>query len=83
MRILLACTLLCMLAACSKLTTENYDKLKVGMTYEEVVAILGKPDECSDAMLARSCRWGAEGGPSVSVSFLGGKTAVFSAEKLN
>lgn len=34
-----------LLIGCSKLNKENYDKLKVGMGYEEVVAILGKPDK--------------------------------------
>lgn len=35
-------------AGCSKLTPENYAKLKVGMSYNEVTAILGGPSSCDD-----------------------------------
>lgn len=45
LRIALAGTLLLVLAACSPVTAENYAKVKVGMTREEVHDILGKPDE--------------------------------------
>jgi hypothetical protein len=31
------------LAACSKITTENYQKISTGMTRSEVVALLGEP----------------------------------------
>lgn len=33
------------LAACARVTPENYNKLQAGMTREEVYAILGKPDD--------------------------------------
>jgi hypothetical protein len=32
---------ICLLAACSKITAENYAKLKAGMSYKEVSGILG------------------------------------------
>jgi hypothetical protein len=36
------------LAACgSKLTQENFDKIKTNMTFEEVKALLGEPTETS------------------------------------
>ena len=35
--------LVLLLAACSKLTLENYDRLKSGMGYQEVKEILGAP----------------------------------------
>ena len=42
-RTALAAAALLLLAACSKLTLANYDRVKVGMAYEEVTALLGKP----------------------------------------
>lgn len=47
MRAALAGVLLLTLAACSKVTAENYDKVKVNMKRDEVHRILGKPDEVS------------------------------------
>ncbi|MGL4995505.1 MAG: outer membrane protein assembly factor BamE domain-containing protein [Deefgea sp.] len=37
--------LLCLLAACSKITAENYQKISAGMSREEVVAIMGEPTQ--------------------------------------
>lgn len=36
-----------MLAGCSRVTLENYQKLEAGMTHEQVYALLGKPDQVS------------------------------------
>ena len=45
---------------CDKVNKENYDKIKIGMSYEEVLGILGKPDTCQDPVLkTRSCIWGS------------------------
>ncbi len=49
-----------LLAGCNKLSEANYDKLKVGMGYDEVVAIFGKPDSCSNTYVAKGCEWGDE-----------------------
>ncbi len=46
------------LTGCTKLTRENYDKLKAGMTTEEIVKILGKADYCRKGLGAKSCTWG-------------------------
>lgn len=70
-----------LLAACSKLTVENYDKLKAGMSYDDVTGLLGKPASCSDALLVRVCQW-REGERSISVSFVDGKATLFSADKI-
>jgi hypothetical protein len=43
---------------CSKVTQENYDKIRVGMNYNEVVAILGKPNSCDSVANVNSCVWG-------------------------
>ncbi len=48
------------LTGCDRVTTANYDKLEVGMPYEEVVAILGEPTECSAVVNTKSCRWGKD-----------------------
>lgn len=36
-----------LLAACSKVTPQNYQRVEAGMKREEVHAILGQPDEAS------------------------------------
>ncbi|HEX5125157.1 MAG TPA: DUF3862 domain-containing protein [Rhodocyclaceae bacterium] len=71
-----------MLCACNKVTAENYDKLKTGMSYEEVRTLLGKPDECSDAVVLKSCRWGNVQS-HINVNFVGDKAVVFTAENLH
>ena len=46
------------LTGCSKVNKENYDKIKIGMSYEEVVGVLGNPDTCKDPILkTKSCMW--------------------------
>ncbi len=48
------------LAGCSKVNKENYDKVKIGMSYEEIVGVMGKPDTCEDPVLkTKSCTWGS------------------------
>ncbi len=49
---------ICILAACSKITAENYAKIKAGMSYNEVSGILGNPTSCDDAVGFKSCKWG-------------------------
>jgi len=48
------------IAGCSKVNKENYDKIKIGISYEEVLGILGKPDTCEDTVLkTKNCIWGS------------------------
>ena len=48
------------LTGCSKVNKENYDKIKIGMSYEDVVEVLGKPDTCEEQVLkTESCIWGS------------------------
>lgn len=55
----LALAALCLtLTACDRITAQNYDKLEVGMPYDEVVSVLGEPTECSAVVNTKSCRWG-------------------------
>lgn len=48
------------LTGCNTVNKENYDKIKIGMSYEEIVGVLGKPDTCEDPVLkTKSCTWGS------------------------
>ena len=69
------------LAACSKLTVANYDKIKIGMKYDQVIEILGSPERCNDVVGMRNCRWGDEK-RFVTVSFMGDSVIVHGAENL-
>lgn len=69
------------LAACSKLTVENYDQLKVGMTYAEVRQLLGAPTQCDDVLTLRSCTW-EDGERHVQVSFVGERVVLFNSSNL-
>lgn len=50
--------LLILLLGCSKVTQENYEQIRVGMGYDAVVAILGKPNACDSVANVSSCVWG-------------------------
>ena len=81
MKLLGALSLALLLAACGKLNVENYDKLKSGMSYEEVKRILGPPAKCSDVLGVKQCSWGDET-RHVDVSFIGDQVLIFSAENI-
>lgn len=80
-RLLILSVLALALLGCTRLTVENYNKLAVGMPYDEVVELIGKPDRCDDLMGLRSCMWGNEI-RSVKVSFAGGKVLLFASNNL-
>lgn len=70
------------LGGCSKVTQANYDKIEMGMTYQEVVDILGAPDGMKDVMGAKNCVWGKE--PKViDIKFIGEKVVFHSAKGLS
>lgn len=71
-----------LLAACNRLTMENFSKIKSGMSYEEVTAILGNPSKCSEALGIRICTWTA-GSSSVNVNFVGEKVVLTAADNLH
>jgi len=70
-----------MLAACSRVTADNYAKIKLGMSFDEVKAVLGGPDRCSDVLGAKSCIWGDDT-RYIRVNFIGEKVVIFTAENL-
>ena len=66
---------------CSKVTTENYDQIRMGMQYEEVIALLGEAEKCSGTMGIKNCTWGDED-RYINVNFAGDKVILFSAKGL-
>lgn len=78
-RTIVLLVLVAMLLGCSKLTVDNYAKIKTGMEYNEVVNILGKPDSSSEALFVKSCVWGDEQ-KNITVNFVGGN-AILSTSK--
>ena len=66
---------------CSKVSKENYEKLSLGMSYQDVVSILGKPDNCQEKMGTKSCTWGSES-KNISLKFIADKLAYRSKEGL-
>lgn len=81
LRLVVVMTFLTLLPGCSKLTMENYKKLKMGLGYGDVVGILGKPDSCSEAMFAKNCVWGNEQ-KNITVNFMGDKVLIFSSKNI-
>jgi SmpA / OmlA family len=69
------------LVGCSKINRDNYEKIQVGMTYDEVEAILGTPDEAHDAIGTRSCVWG-KAPETISIKFIADKVVFHSAKGL-
>jgi hypothetical protein len=68
-------------AACTRLTPENYAKIKLGMPYAEVVVILGEPTGCDAVLAIKSCLW-SDDARKVSIQFLGEQVVMSSAENL-
>ena len=70
------------LAACgSKISLENYGKLRTGQSYEEVKQILGDPARCDEVLGIRTCVWGDEQ-RGISVNFVAGQVMLLSAKNL-
>lgn len=80
-RPLILLSALLLLAACSKVTEQNYAKLSAGMAKSEVQALLGKPTECAGALGMSSCSWGDDKA-SISVQFAADKVVLFSGQGL-
>jgi hypothetical protein len=71
-----------LLAACgSQLSMENYNKLKVGQTYEEVRKIIGEPARCDEMLGVRTCIWGEEK-QGITINFVAGQVMLLSATNL-
>lgn len=49
-RSLLPMSLILVLLGCSRVTLENYSRITVGMSYEEVTQLISPPEKCGDVM---------------------------------
>jgi hypothetical protein len=67
---------------CSKLTQENYEKIKLGMGYEEVADILGQAKKCDSSIGVTNCRWESNG-KYIKIQFIADKLVLFSAKGLS
>lgn len=81
-------TALCMvlgatlLSACgNKVSLENYNRIKVGQSYDEVRQIVGDPAHCDETLGVRTCQWG-DSGRGIRVNFAVDKVVLMSAENL-
>jgi hypothetical protein len=70
-----------LIVACGNLTQENYEKIKVGMTYQEVEKILGSNPTCDSALGMKSCTWGTPD-KHISIQFVADKVTLYSAKGL-
>lgn len=68
--------------SCSNVTQANYEKIKLGMAYEEVVDILGKAQECGSSIGMTNCRWESNG-KYIKIQFIADKVVLFSAKGLS
>ena len=73
-----------LLAACSKITQENFAKIRDGMSEQEVLALLGEPTESSSAGMlgisGTSSRW-IGGDAVITIRFVNGKVALKSFDR--
>lgn len=73
-----------LVAACTRVTAENYSKLESGMSHDEVYAVLGKPDEVRGGGLGKftfsSEVWKGRK-QTISVTFSGDKVALKSIDE--
>jgi len=74
-------TLVFLLGGCSKATQANYEKIEMGMAYQEVVDILGAPDKTDDVMGVRNCVWGKDPN-TITIKFIADKVVYRAAKGL-
>jgi hypothetical protein len=67
-----------LLSACSKLTQENFDKIKTDMEYSKVVELLGDPSRCDTLLIAKSCVWGDDK-KKIDIKFVADKVVLTSS----
>lgn len=79
--VLLILSLCFLTVSCSNHTQENYDKIKVGMSYQEVEKILGSNPICDSAMGVKNCTWRTTE-KHINIQFVADKVALHSAKGL-
>jgi alkyl hydroperoxide reductase subunit AhpC len=76
------CAVLLICAGCGRTVNKAaYNKLKIGMSYEEVIKILGSANTCDATMGAKSCLWGNEQ-KNISVKFIADMVVFFTSKGL-
>jgi hypothetical protein len=71
-----------LVVACgNNLSQENYNKIKAGMSYQEVEKLLGSNPTCESAMGVKSCTWGTAE-KHIKVQFVADKVTLHSAKGL-
>ncbi|UFS61968.1 DUF3862 domain-containing protein [Sulfurimonas sp. HSL-3221] len=73
--------LIVLVSGCSKVTKENYDKIESGMSYDEVVKLIGKPKGCSETLGISSCQWKSDGAV-IDIKFISDQVTFTSAKGL-
>lgn len=81
MALWITCLLLVLvIAGCSNINQENFDKIQIGMNYEDVVGILGKQQTCEEIIMkTKDCVWGSPD-RQINVKFVG-DTVVWKSAK--
>ena len=80
--LLLLLVVLLPLSGCSsKINQENYDKIEIGMSYDEVVSILGNPVQSKSILGTKSCDWGDDA-RMINIKFAADKVVFRSAKGL-
>ena len=67
------------LLGCSKINQKNFDKLKAGMEYDEVLKILGKPDNCESVLNMKNCTW-EESQKNIKILIFADKVVLLSSQ---
>lgn len=67
------------LLGCSKINQKNFDKLKAGMEYDEVLKILGKPDNCESVLNMKNCTW-EESSKTIKIIIVADKVVFLSSQ---
>jgi hypothetical protein len=79
MRTLLLALALALLAACSKVTQENFARVQEGMSEQEVIALLGEPTESNSVNVlgisGTTSRW-VSGDTEIVIRFVNGQVAL-------
>ena len=83
-RTVLALVAALLLAACSKVTQENFARIEEGMTEAQVIGLLGAPTESNSVNVlgvsGTASRW-VGGDAVITVRFVNGKVALKSFDK--
>jgi hypothetical protein len=84
MRRTLALLAFALLAACSRVSEENFAKIRDGMSEQEVIGLLGKPAESSSVnvlgLSGTAAKW-VERDAAITVQFVNGKVRAKSFDR--